>query len=74
VAAAESPANAIAECGGIVIQQKSPLDEAFQQELQRRLVLMDSSSGASGDFTSVDWVIITAFFIILPLFIVWLFR
>ncbi|MDQ7826726.1 MAG: hypothetical protein RDV48_28240 [Candidatus Eremiobacteraeota bacterium] len=55
--------------------QKSSLDEAFQQELQRRLVELDECSEDSfGAFTSTDWILSMVLFVVLPLFLVWLFR
>jgi len=63
------------DAGVTMDMQKSSLDEAFQQELQRRLVEIDKcSEKSSGAFNYLDWIISLLFFIILPLFLVWLFR
>jgi hypothetical protein len=56
-------------------QTKSPLDEAFQRELQRRLMEIDACAGSkAGDLNYMDWLIIVIFFLVVPLVFVWLYR
>ena len=44
----------------------------LQQELERRLAILDSMDDAEfGRFTSLDWFLTTLLFVIIPLLVAW---